>query len=257
MNRPESREPTGWLLVGHGTRDAAGRAELMTTAELLAQRTAGPVEHSFLELAEPTIADGLTRLAARGVRRVVVVPLLLFSAGHAKQDVPAEVAANAERLGLVVIAQASPLDCHPSLLELSRCRFREAMGKSTSLDATILLMVGRGSSDPLAQAAMKRYCAALSAIVGFNVETAFVAAAEPLLPGMLEEIASRRPARVVVQPHLLFQGEVLSAIHSSVDRAVREHPAVQWLVAPHLGPHELLVEAILGRIREAESPGYE
>src|SRR5687767_3853616 len=117
------QESLGWLVVGHGTRDRAGQAEFFELVELLARKVGdrGPqVEPAFLELASPTIAQGLARLAARGVRRVLVIPLLLFAAGHAKDDIPQAVAAAALPLGIDVVAQVGAMESQPQLLELSR-----------------------------------------------------------------------------------------------------------------------------------------
>src|SRR5688500_8451642 len=104
----------GYLLVGHGTRDAIGQAEFLQLAKLVAERASVPVEPCFLELAQPTIEEGLQRLAQRGVQRVLIIPLLLFTAGHAKQDVPEAVAAFAAPLGIEVLGQTAALENHPS-----------------------------------------------------------------------------------------------------------------------------------------------
>src|SRR5262245_1199599 len=92
------------LLIGHGSRDAIGTAEFLATAELVRKAVAGTsVEPCFLEFAQPTIAEGFQSLAARGVGRIVAVPVLLFSAGHAKQDIPAALAAVAARFPQIAV----------------------------------------------------------------------------------------------------------------------------------------------------------
>src|SRR5436190_70542 len=89
----------GLLLVGHGTRDSAGLAEFRELHRLLVERAGElPVESCFLELAEPNISAGIEALLARGVRQIVVAPLLLFAAGHAKRDIPEGVADALQRL---------------------------------------------------------------------------------------------------------------------------------------------------------------
>src|SRR5215212_2590757 len=88
-NSPPLPPHAGILLIGHGTRDAAGHQEFLVTAQRLQEAVPGnPVEPCFLELSQPTISEGWHRLAARGVTQIVATPLLLFSAGHAKRDIP-------------------------------------------------------------------------------------------------------------------------------------------------------------------------
>ncbi|MCK4683909.1 MAG: CbiX/SirB N-terminal domain-containing protein, partial [Pirellulales bacterium] len=94
---------TGVVVVGHGTANPVGAAE---TKRVVAQVDAIlpniPVELGFLEVIEPTIEMALGRLAAQGCKRVVALPILLFSAGHAKQDVPQSLREAAARYGLSV-----------------------------------------------------------------------------------------------------------------------------------------------------------
>jgi sirohydrochlorin cobaltochelatase len=253
----DSLPPLGWLVVGHGTRDVAGQAEFREVVRQLAERSTVPVASGFLELAEPTIAQGLGELADRGVRRVLVVPLLLFTAGHAKEDVPVEVAQSAAALGIQVVGQSAALELHPQLLELSRLRFREAIGSLEGTADTRLLIVGRGGSDAAALEAMRTYTAELAASLGVLGQTAFAALARPTVEEAVIEIAAVGSVRVVVQPHLLFRGEVLASIDQQVAAARLVHPNIQWLLASHLGPDPLLIEAILSRIEETatKNPG--
>ena len=49
------------------------------------------VEVGYLEMSEPPAGAVVDPLVAAGCRRVVVLPLMLLGAGHAKSDVPAVV----------------------------------------------------------------------------------------------------------------------------------------------------------------------
>src|SRR5437868_9981512 len=142
------------LLVGHGTREAAGLDDFAALVAKIRSATDRPVESCFLELARPTIAEGFARLAERGVRRVTVVPLLLFAAGHAKRDIPAAIAEAAARYPAMTIQQTGALELHERVLALSARRFEEALARAPNVDPrqTLLIMVGRGSRDEKATA---------------------------------------------------------------------------------------------------------
>ena len=202
---PENWAADGLLLVGHGTREEAGVAEFLAVAELVRQRTATLVEPCFLELARPTIAEGVARLAERGARRITVVPVLLFAAGHAKRDIPLAVAETAVRFPSFLCGMPRRWNATTGCVELSARRFREAVGAAHeaalnhAFDAaeTLLVMVGRGSSDPSATAEMQRFSnlrRELTPVGG--LETCFVARQSPLLADALS--AGRRQR---VPPH--------------------------------------------------------
>jgi sirohydrochlorin cobaltochelatase len=249
---PSTIYPDAWLVVGHGTRDATGQTEFLQLIALLAERVDVPLQGAFLELAAPSIAEGLKCLADQGAKRVLVVPLLLFQAGHANDDIPEAIAAAAQPLGIEIVRQSPPLGLEPHLLALSRERYREVAPDDSSQEETMLLLVGRGSSDPQAIASVRRYASMLASILRdegamLREATAFVAAARPLLPQILEEFAKTRPQQLVVLPHLLFRGEVLATIEEQVTAAFRAHPNLVWTLARHLGPDPLVVNAILAR----------
>ena len=77
-------------VAGHGTRDRQGVNQFLELVKLVQEATPRiAVEAGFLELATPTIGEGLRAIARRGARKARVMPLLLFAAGHVKEDIPA------------------------------------------------------------------------------------------------------------------------------------------------------------------------
>ena len=238
----------GLLLVGHETREAAGLEELRSAARQLA--TACPqavVEHCFLELAEPTIAEGVARCAEQGVQRLTVQPLLLFAAGHIKRDIPDEVNQAVRGHPGLEANLAAPLGCHPRMLELSELRFDEALASRPVVadEETVLLMVGRGSRDPEANSEMARFSRLRweQRPLGW-VLTCYLAMTWPSLADGLAAAAALAKRRVVVQPHLLFRGELLTRVQEETAAAADRHADKEWIVASHLGPHPLLVDAL-------------
>ncbi len=147
----------------------------------------------FLELSEPTIETGVARLAERGVRQLLVLPILLFEAAHAKADIPEAVAQAAIRYGLKVAGQTSALGTLPAAVELAERRFRTARSQIAGLsERTALAMVGRGTSDAEALGAMRRLTRLLVERPSVRVdwvETGFFAGGQPTVESLLEEAA--------------------------------------------------------------------
>ena len=103
-------EHIGYLVVGHGTRQVTGQEQLRQVAQQLARIMApAPVASAFLELARPSIVEGVQELARRGVSQFVTIPVLLFTAGHALDDIPQGVQRAAQELGLINLGQANSL----------------------------------------------------------------------------------------------------------------------------------------------------
>ena len=196
----------GLLLVGHGTRDARGVGEFLTLADKVARYLPDIlVRPGFLELADPTVRDGIEAIAAHGVETIVVVPALLFAAGHIKRDIPRaidEVLCDQP----VPYVQAQHLGTHERLIALSQQRYREATSHLTPIpdDETMLLLIGRGSQDGYANAEMLEFSELRQHQDGLrHVTTTFFAMAEPSFEVTIQELQQRPFRRIVVQPHLL------------------------------------------------------
>jgi len=249
----------GVVVVGHGTADATGAAETAEVAALVAALLPGvPVELGFLEVIEPSIAVAVDRLAARGCRRLVAAPLLLFAAGHARRDVPEALGAAVAAAG-VVARQSEPLGLHDAVVELSARRRVEALagvGPVAAAD-TVLAVLGRGASDPGALGRLQEFARATLAVAGDwrpgRIEYGFAAAARPTLDEALAAAAAAGPRRVVVQPHLLFHGHVEDQVSAAVARAREAWPAIEWVRVSRLGADVAVARALVDRVRAAAS----
>jgi sirohydrochlorin ferrochelatase len=239
------------LLVGHGTRDVRGLAEFERLAESVAGHVNGKrVKRAYLELAGPTILEAIERLAAEGATSIRVVPLLLFAAGHAKRDLPAAVEAAARRHPGLKVEIAPAFGCDEEILALSERRFEEALAERSVVgrDRTMLLLVGRGTSDAEAIDEVRQFAALRREQSGVGrADVCFVAAARPSLVDGMGMAAQAGYPRVVVQPHLLFAGQVLDEIQAAVRSIERQTMGTEWILTRHLGPEEELVRAVVRR----------
>lgn len=247
---------TGVLVVGHGTADPVGAEETRAVARLAAAALPTmPVELGFLEVIGPSIGDAMRVLAAQGCRRVVVAPLLLLTAGHARRDVPEAVVEAAHQHDLEV-TQSAALGCHPELLAVSRQRRRDALADKPPIDPadTVAVILGRGSSAGDGVAQFREWAAASLAddrTVHPDFEIGFAAAAQPTLDEALALAAARQPRRIVVQPHLLFQGHVEHQVTGAVSRWLIKCPEIEWVQVPRLGADRRVAEALVCRATAA------
>lgn len=109
------------LVVAHGSRRAESNDEVRALAQSLAahaQDAFDRIECAFLELAEPSIPDGLRQAIAAGANEIVVVPYFLSAGRHVVSDIPAEVEKVSGEAGDVCITIAPYLGAAPSLGEL-------------------------------------------------------------------------------------------------------------------------------------------
>jgi sirohydrochlorin cobaltochelatase len=242
--------PPPLLLVGHGTVDAAGVAEFVAFTGRLRARLGAEgvdVDGGFIELARPTVHEAWSALAAAGHRRVAAVPLVLVAAGHAKGDIPAALQREVLRDSGSGYVMGRPLGPHPVLQQLLAARVAEVSDVGTAV-----LLVGRGSTDPDANAEVCKVARLLQEGRGYDfVEPAFVSLADPDVRAGLARCRALGARRVVVAPYFLFDGVLPRRVAAQAVAFGRENPDVEVRVAPYLGDTDELAGLVVERYREA------
>ncbi|MEV5984296.1 sirohydrochlorin chelatase [Streptomyces sp. NPDC052051] len=249
--------PPALLVAGHGTRDEAGAEAFRAfVRELGRRRPELPVAGGFIELSPPPLGEAVTELVERGVRRFAAVPLMLVSAGHAKGDIPAALAREKERHPGISYTYGRPLGPHPALLTVLERRLAEALDPSWERGEVTVLLVGRGSTDPDANAEVHKAARLLWEGRGYaGVETAFVSLAAPDVPSGLDRCARLGARRVVVLPYFLFTGILPDRVRRQTEEWAAAHPDTAVRSADVIGPEPELLDLVWERYEEAAADG--
>jgi sirohydrochlorin cobaltochelatase len=238
---------TPLLIAGHGTADAEGAEQFRRFVARVAARHAAPVAGGFIELSPPPLGEAVGALVATGARRIAAVPLMLVAAGHAKGDIPAALARERVRHAGLAIAYGRPLGPHPTVLAL----LRERLSALDPDPQTTVLLVGRGSTDPDANADVARAARLLAETAPVaGVEYAFVSLAEPGVPAALDRCRMLGARRIVVLPYFLFTG-VLPRRVAAHSRDWAAGAGVPVGVAEVIGDCDGLADLVLERCAEA------
>ena len=139
---------TAVLVVGHGSRREEANEDVRLAATRIGERGRFPlVVAAFLELANPTIAEGYAQLVAAGARHIIVHPYFLSPGRHTRGDIPVEVQAAANGHPGVTYQITEPLAAHPLVIDAAVERIRETGFQSFTGSGHVYL-VGAGPGDP-------------------------------------------------------------------------------------------------------------
>ena len=242
------------LIVGHGSRDAEGTQEFTQLVHLFAQQDPTRiVECGFLEFAQPLIQTGVDRCVERGAEVIAVLPGMLMAAGHAKNDIPSEVHEARRRYPGVAFHYGRHLHLHANILALCSMKIAavEAQAAPQERQETLLLVVGRGSSDPDANADVQKLARMLWEGMGFGWAAAcYIGVTTPLLPEALIRCHRMGFARIIVFPFFLFTGVLEKRIRRLTAEFASQHPEAEFLCADYLNVHPLLLDAFVERSDE-------
>jgi sirohydrochlorin cobaltochelatase len=242
-----SERASGVLVVGHGSADPAGAAQFRDLVARVGKLLAPvPVGGGFIELSPPPLTEAVGDLVQDGVRRLVAVPLMLVAAGHAKGDIPAALHREQLRHPGLAVAYGRPLGPHPALLAVLRERLADA-GPDT-----VVLLVGRGSSDPDANAEVAKVARLLAETTPVaGVEYAFVSLAAPGVPAGLDRCRLLGARRLVVLPYFLFTGVLPRRVASQAAGWADSHPELELRTADVIGDCDELAALVAERYAEA------
>jgi len=243
------------LIVGHGSRDPEETQEFSELVELFRKNDPSQItEYGFLEFARPIVQEGIERCIGQGAKVITVLPGMLMAAGHVKNDIPSETYQARQRYPDIAFHHGRHLHLHPKILELCKIRIEEVEIRARSVDRqdTLLLVVGRGSTDPDANSDVQKLTRILWEGMGFGWAAAcYIGITRPLLPEALERCRRMGYPRMIVFPFFLFTGVLEKRIRHLTAAFAAEHPETEFLSASYLNVHPLLFEVFLERSREA------
>ncbi|OLR95503.1 sirohydrochlorin chelatase [Actinokineospora bangkokensis] len=231
------------MAVAHGSRDprsAAAVAELL--AAVRARRPDLDVRGAFLDLSRPLLADVLD--AARGP--VVVVPLLLGRAFHARVDLPGLVEAAQRRNRGLSVRVAGVLGPDARLEAAALRRLSEA-GVVPGDPEVGVVLAATGSSHPPANARVHEIARRWAGSFGWaGVRPAFASATTPDVPSAVAALRARGAARIAVASWFLAPGLLPDRVAAQAAGAV---------VAAPLGAAETVADVVVDRYAEALGSG--
>jgi len=241
---------TAVLLCGHGSRDPEAIEEFEIAAAALRGRLA-PQDFAtgYLEFAQPTIQQGLADLMARGARRILAVPGMLFAASHVKNDLPWEMNSFMATNPGIEVRLGRDLAIDPKLLAAAAERIASAVPEDRQ--DSLLVVVGRGTNDPDANSNIAKITRMLWEGMGFGwAETAYSGVAHPRVDAALDRAARLGFRRIVVFPYFLFTGVLVKRIYAQTDDAAVRFPAIEFIKAPYLRDHPRVIDAFVERVAE-------
>ena len=252
-------EKLGVMICGHGSRNENAVREFAVLSKRLRERfPEWPVDYGYLEFATPIIRNGLDNLKEAGCTRVLAVPGMLFAAGHAKNDIPSVLNTYQAQNPGMTIEYGRELGIDLKMIRAAGERIKEALAKADAkegdrvpLHETMLVVVGRGASDPDANSNVSKVMRMLWEGLGFGWgEVCYSGVTFPLVEPGLEHATRLGYKRIVVFPYFLFTGVLIDRIYSYTDKVAERHPDIEFIKAGYLNDHDQVIDTFVDRVHE-------
>lgn len=230
------------VALAHGSRDPrSARTIAALIEEVRALRSDLRIERAFVDLARPSFHTVVDRLVRAGHDEIVVVPLMLTRADHARVDVPsAVVEATARHQGLRV-RTTEVLGLETSFLQVLDLRLRTALHEARVRELDALVLAAAGSCDRLANQSVARLARLWGAHHRLPVTAAFASTAPPATGEAVRAFRVEGRRHVAVASLFLAPG----SLPDRASELALEAGAVA--VSEPLGAHPEIARTILAR----------
>ncbi|NYF24778.1 sirohydrochlorin chelatase [Sporosarcina sp. JAI121] len=236
------------LYVCHGSRVKAGVEEAIQFIRSSQALIDVPIQEiCFLELAAPSVNEGIAKCVDQGATKIAVVPILLLSAIHAKDDIPFEIEVGRIMYPDVEFTYGRPFGIHPKIVDSLYDRVLEQ--KITIAEDAQVLLIGRGSSDPAVKQDLTEIARLLRDNYAFNkVEVCFLYGAAPHFDEVLQQLQQVSQKQVFIIPYLLFTGILMNGIEKKITQ--QSTGANRLILCHSLGYHENIRDILVERVTE-------
>lgn len=248
---------TTLLLVGHGSRFHGGNAETLQFADQWrARHPDWRIATCFIEYDEVLLDAGLD-LAARGARRVVVIPFILNAAGHVKMEIPAAIEAARARHPEVTFDYARHLGMGREVLAVLQGRLDGLLEALAMPDprTTGVILLGRGSSDAGANGELAKMTRWVFEGNDHDlVDLAFTGITWPRLETVVQRQVRLGMTQIAIVPVYLFAGRLTERIAVQVERLRTLYSGIAFAVAEHFGFDEGIFDLLDARVQGLDQP---
>jgi sirohydrochlorin ferrochelatase len=236
------------ILIGHGSRNSISNREFIEFAENVSIHCSDIIfRYAFLELASPSIYEEIEICVEKGANEIILFPLLLLKAGHAKNDFPNELIKAKLNYPEVSFRLEEPLGVQEVLLNILENRLMEK--KISNVSHSLILFVGRGSNDPELINFFEKISQLLRGKLQNRIDTCYLIGGHTSFDTAIAKAKNSNFKQIFVLPYLLFNGVLFNRINTSIMSLVDE----RFVVCSPIGKDKEFVKLVSKLIKKAIS----
>ena len=241
------------LICGHGSRNKLAITEFEELTKFIQKRYPKIlVEYGFLEFAKPSLVEALDKLRNHSIRKVIAIPAMLFAAGHVKNDIPSLLMNYSNKTGIEII-YGRELGINNLMISAACERVKDVFKQNNNLkpEESLLVVVGRGSSDPDANSNVSKITRMIVEGIGLGWgETVFSGVTFPLVEPGLKNVVRLGYENIIIFPYFLFSGVLVTRIKRQSDLVAINNPHISFIHAKYLSSQSYVVDTFVERIEE-------
>lgn len=251
------------VIAAHGTRDQIGEQTARDFTTRVGRMLPDyQVSCGFVELSQPSVPEAI-KTALADTDHVVVVPLMIGTGIHSRDDIPGFISDVRDEFPNARIDYSRHLGREELLFEAVSQRIDAAMAEWNRAD-TALVWIGRGARVPQSNYDHLRLGERWEMRQEWHsVHSGFIQVTTPSLPDSLDAAYESGARQILVMGHWLFPGRLRTWTFEQSEAWAKAHPDAEVRVAEVIGDCDELATLVVRRFRETSvippaggSPAY-
>lgn len=245
------------MLCGHGTRLKTGEEAFTKFASDFQNQIEGyETTAAFMEFAQPDFEAGVKKLADKGIKEIIALPLFLFTGVHTEKDIPCMLYQLGKKYD-VSIKLGNYMGVCEEMVNICEKLIRKAVPADFIEDntSTALVLAGVGSSKIQANADM----AAITRLVqerfrfpfatqGFLSRMTF-----PAIQETVDDVCLLPYKNIIVLPYFFFDGIYKRRADVAMERGMKANTNKNFVMTDLLATEVELKELLKKRLNEVLS----
>lgn len=230
---------SGILYISHGSRVAKNNEKVsqFVSDMLVKIGIETPQQLAFLEGENHPISAGIQDLVQKGVKKIIVVPLLLFTATHVGVDIPNALTEAKKVWPKLQFVTLPPIAEINGLVDV----LVERICMDVHTEKATLFLIAHGSSKYLEIIEkLDEICQNVNGQLGIEVKPAFLHGKRPYKKALRQE-----NGEIIVFPFFLLDGLLVSNLKKEVEEAFPEAT-----ILPSFNLDDRLKEMLVAEIRK-------
>lgn len=230
------------LYIAHGTRLQEGIVEAQAFIQSIQRAIPMAIQEiAFLELATPTLEEGMQTCITRGATEILVLPLLLLSAQHIRSDIPQLVDNCRRKTPHIAMHIGEPIGLKRKMI----LAIAEQLAPMENCEQAQIILIGRGSSHPNIERDFSEIASRFKLHSMYRqVNIAFLYGRGPHVTDLLQKMPYDH---VIFVPYLLFSGLLMKNLEA-IQMADKQRIRIAQPLGKMKYTKEAFIESVLQNI---------
>ena len=228
------------LFCYHRSKDTRGRPDTKKLTKIFKKKNIKAfIKYGYLQNAKPSISSQINLLLKKKIKKITIIPGMIFSGNHVIKDIPAIVNKFQKENKHLKISVFPPLMKLTKFFSIIERNINHKIRKIKKNDETCLIIVASNTLNKDAIKQMKQILKKISSKYNFkNSFVIMIGSKSVQLKEKLLILNKKGYSKFILVPIFLFRGQLLQNCINVVNYFKKSKKSINCILLPHIKNYE-------------------